>query len=55
MTIPSNAWQREAEENSDFVAVYNEFFLTDAAKQYVPNFGAELDNAQQYIANNEEN
>ena len=24
MTIPSNAWQREGEEDSNFVAVYNE-------------------------------
>lgn len=51
--IPSNAWLRGDEPCQDFVAVYRDFLQTDKARQYVPNFGEELDLAQQYIAEND--
>ena len=52
-TTPSNAWQRGDEQNEDFVAVYRDFLRTDPARRNIPNFGEELDHAQQCIAEND--
>lgn len=46
-------WQRGDEQNEDFVAVYRDFLRTDPARRNIPNFGEELDHAQQCIAEND--
>lgn len=49
---PSHAW----DENSDFIAAYTDYLQTDEATHYIPNFAQELEQAQQYVAeNNEDN
>ena len=50
ITTPSNS----CNNNENFVATYTTFLQTEEAKHYIPNFAQELDQAQRYVAEENE-